>query len=203
MGHSRKGNTVYKLRFYFISLWLLFLLIFFITIDIPISFSKEATFIGFKELIKRNWLAVVSLLLSVIGLLMCKRLDYEWRGAVHASYKIESVENQNYEYLTFLTTYIIPLISFSLSEVRFVIVLAILLIVIGCIFVKMDLYYGNPTLALMGYRLYRVTISNHPELREIILITRDRLYAGDSIAWRYLDQHVWMAKKVGKEQTHE
>lgn len=196
MKNTKENKTRYKIRFYFISLWLLFLLVFLVTINI---INEDKTFIGFKELFTTNWLSFSALLLSIIGLLLYKKLSYELKGAAHPPYKIEYAENQSYEYLTFLTTYIIPLISFKLSECRYVIIFIILLIVVGIIFVKTDLYYGNPTLALMGYRLYRVTISNHPELNEVILITRDKLYAGDSFLWRTLEDNVWMAKKINKE----
>ena len=55
-----ENNTAVKLRFYFMSLWLLFVLIFLLTVDIPICFSKDAHFIGFGPLLKRNWLAFTS-----------------------------------------------------------------------------------------------------------------------------------------------
>lgn len=82
----------------------------------------------------------------------------KWAGVSNPPYEILSVKNENYEYLTFLTTYIIPLICIDLTKVRYVIVLGVLLVLIGFIFIRMDLYYGNPTLALMGYRLYRAEI---------------------------------------------
>ena len=61
MGDRRQrdeNNTAVKLRFYFMSLWLLFVLIFLLTVDIPICFSKDAHFIGFGPLLKRNWLSL-------------------------------------------------------------------------------------------------------------------------------------------------
>ena len=45
MGNTRQKHeqdTAIKLRFYFMSLWLLFVLIFLLTVDIPICFSKDA-----------------------------------------------------------------------------------------------------------------------------------------------------------------
>ncbi len=50
--------------------------------------------------------------------------------------------------MTFLTTYIIPLVCIDLTKIRYVIVLVVLLVLIGFIFVRMDLYCGNPTLLL-------------------------------------------------------
>lgn len=77
MGNTRQKHeqdTAIKLRFYFMSLWLLFVLIFLLTVDIPICFSKDAHFIGFGPLLKRNWLAFISLSLQFWdGLLRLER----------------------------------------------------------------------------------------------------------------------------------
>lgn len=113
MGNRRQKHeqdTAIKLRFYFMSLWLLFVLIFLLTVDIPICFSKDAHFIGFGPLLKRNWLAFISLLFAILGWLVASREKQRWAGVTNPPYKIESIKNENYEYLTFLTTYIIPLI---------------------------------------------------------------------------------------------
>lgn len=143
---NRDTDTTLKLHFYIMSLWLLFVLLFLLTVDIP--------------------------------------------------NEILSVKNENYEYLTFLTTYIIPLICIDLTKVRYVIVLGVLLVLIGFIFIRMDLYYGNPTLALMGYRLYRAEIKGCEAPDGIILISRDRLNKASSIKWIPIDEYVWIAKEI-------
>jgi len=167
---SKKKRTVHedniklKIRLYVMSLWLLFILIFLLTIDIPISFAPGASFDGIRPL-------------------LCE---------------IITLKNENYEYLTFLTTYIIPLICIDLSNIRYVIVLGVLLVLIGTIFVKMDLYYGNPTLALMGYRLYRAEIKGIPSPDGVILISKTKLVSGASIKWIKIDEYVWVAEEIEK-----
>lgn len=185
-----------KIRFYMMSLWLLFVLIFLLTIDIPISFEAGAKFIGVIPLIKRNILASISAILALISWLLTCRTKYEWKGVTNPPHEITGVRNENYEYLTFLTTYIIPLICIDLKNIRYVIVLGILLILIGAIFVRMDLYYGNPTLALMGYRLYRAEINNIDAPDGVILISKDRLSKNLSIKWIEIDKFVWVAKEI-------
>jgi len=180
------------------SLWLLFILIFLLTIDIPISFAPDAKFIGFPSLIKRNILAIISVILAIISWCLTCKTKYEWSGVSNPPHTIETVKNENYEYLTFLTTYIIPLICIDLNSVRYVIVLGVLLFLIGMIFVKMDLYYGNPTLALMGYRLYRAKMKGVDSPDGIILISRDRLYPDVEVKWIKVDKFVWVVKEAKK-----
>lgn len=126
------------------SLWLLFILMFLLTVDIPISFDKNAHFIGLLPLLQRNWLALLSLFLALIGWVLALNEQWKWKGVSNPSYEIQSIKNENYEYLTFLTTYIIPLVCIDFSQIRYIIMLGVLLILIGFIFIRMDLYCGNP-----------------------------------------------------------
>ena len=187
-----------KVHFYIMSLWLLFILIFLLTVDIPISFAHNAKFIGWGELLGRNVLAIISLFCAFVSWILTRDLKYQWQGVTNPSYKITEIKNENYEYLTFLTTYIIPLICIDLSNLRYVLVLVVLLFIIGYIFVRMDLYYGNPTLALMGYRLYRAKIEGVDAPDGVILITQNRLTSGASIKWIEVDKFIWVAKEVNK-----
>jgi hypothetical protein len=194
-----ENNTAVKLRFYFMSLWLLFVLIFLLTADIPICFSKDAHFIGFAPLLKRNWLAFISLSFAILGWFVASFEKHRWAGVHNPPHKIKTIKNENYEYLTFLTTYIIPLVCIDLTEVRYVIVLVVLLVLIGFIFIKMDLYCGNPTLAFMGYKLYRVEIEGVNAPDGLIVISTDRLSKGSSIKWVSIDKHVWISKEIGND----
>lgn len=191
-------NTLIKLNFYFISLSILFALIFLLTVDIPVCLPQDAQFIDLISLLKRNWLALIALILAILGWLMAAANNYNWAGTFHSPIEIKSIKNENYEYLTFLTTYIIPLICIDLTKIRYALVLAILLVLIGFIFIRMNLYCGNPTLALMGYRLYRAKIIRGGISRETTLISKDRLTQGSFIEWLPINTHVWIARKAKK-----
>ena len=193
---KRQSNQLIKIQFYLMSLCLLFVLIFLLTIDIPVSFAPNAKFIGFEQLLKRNWVALSSLILVFVGLLCAFIIKRKWAGLSNPPHTIKTIKNENYEYLTFLTTYIIPLICVDLSEIRYICVLVVLLILIGFIFVKMDLYYGNPTLALMGYKLYRAEIEGADSPDGVILISKNQLTKGNEFKWIEVDRFVWVAKEI-------
>lgn len=184
-----------KVEFYILSLWLLFALIILLTVDIPISFSADAKFIGVVPFLQRNWLSLLSLIMVLYGMIIMSKLKRRFRGVHQPPAEITSIKSENYEYLTFLTTYIIPLICIDLEKIRYVIVLGILLVIIGSIFVRMDLYLGNPTLALLGYRLYRVEVKGISSIDGIVLISQDKLKVGSSIKWIEIADFVWVAKE--------
>ena len=87
------------------------------------------------------------------------------------------------------------LLNANLEETRYVIVLIILLIIIGSIFVKMDLYLGNPTLALLGYHLYRIKVEKIAESEDLLVISKDKLSLGLSIKWIKITEKVWVVKE--------
>jgi len=190
------SGIIDKFELYIVSLWLLFFLIIFVTADIPVCFGDNCQFIGVMALLLKNIVPIISILLLIFGAIFYFRFNYKISGSSNLSVKISDIEDLSYEHLTFLTTYIIPLICFNLSSVRYVIVLGILLFVIGVIYVKTDKFYANPTLAILGYRLYKVTvITRKGQKSGIIVITRDRLSISDQIQMRHLDEKVSFARR--------
>lgn len=186
-----------KFELYILSLWLLFFLIIVVTANIPICFGEGCKFIGWEILLKNNVIPLASLSLLVFGIVFFLRFDYRISGSKKIPVQILKIEDVNYEHLTFLTTYIIPLICFNLTSARYIFALVFLLIVIGIIYVKTDKFYANPTLAVLGYRLYKVTIKTRLSIKEdIIIITKNRLSESDQIRMLDLDDKVSYARLI-------
>jgi hypothetical protein len=189
------NRTVEKFELYILSLWFLFLLIIVVTVKIPVCFETGCAFIGFAELGKRNVIPVIALIFVLIGVLYYFRFDYKIAGSKSIPVEISSVEDINYEHLTFLTTYIIPLICFNLADTQYIIALGLLLIVIGVIYVKTDKFYANPTLAILGFRLYSAVITRRTgQTVKVVLISKDRLQDGSQIQFLELDNRVYYAR---------
>jgi hypothetical protein len=171
------------------------LLIIVITIDVPICFQSECNFIGIKALAVRNVVPVVALFFVGLGALYYLRFNYKIAGSKSIPVEVSSVEDINYEHLTFLTTYIIPLICFNLASMRYLFALGLLLVVIGVIYVRTDKFYANPTLAVLGFRLYSAIVTRRTgELAKVTLITKDQINVGDKIRFLELDSRVYYAK---------
>ena len=189
------NRTVEKFELYILSLWLLFLLIIIITIDVPICFQPDCRFIGLKALAIRNVVPAIALLFVGLGVLYYLRFNYKISGSTSIPVEVSAVEDLNYEHLTFLTTYIVPLICFNLTSERYLIALCLLLVVIGVIYVRTDKFYANPTLAVLGFRLYSVKLTRRTgEEVKVTLITKDFIKAGDKIRFLELDGRVYYAK---------
>lgn len=183
-------NSIYiKAEIYFLSLSLLFLLLLCKTISFPFDVCNKWTFTGWD-------CSLIMSLICIVCLIVCwivwKRFDksiVDNRGDIQV--KVSAIKNKNYEYLTFLTTYIIPMVCFNTSDVRDCIVMAILLIVLGVLFVKTNVYYLNPTLALLKFNIYDATLDG----KDYILISKEKIRENDQVRTFSLDFGVKYAKK--------
>lgn len=184
-----------KIGLFILSLWLFFILTIIITVDMPICFYQECQFIGLNTLLSRNIIPLVSIFFLLIGVCSYMDFSYKLKDATQISFKIIKIVNIDYEHLTFLTTYIVPLVCFNFIDSRYQIVLVILLIVIGMIYIRTDLFYANPTLALLNYRIYRVNGDFKDGIREnIVLISRTKLELDQRIDYIKLDNYIYYAK---------
>lgn len=187
-----------KIGLFFLSLWLLFLLMIIITADIPMYFGANWNFIGFHYLISKNIIPIICVFALGIGAFSYFDFRFQMKGSPALSFKITEIENVDYEHLTFLTTYIVPLVCFNFDNTRYQIVFLLILIVIGIIYVRTDLFYANPTLAILQFRIYKVEgeFRNGETQKNRILITKEILTKNDRVKYIKLDERIYYAFKV-------
>jgi len=190
-----------KIDLYILSLGLLFIFFTIITIKLPGCPVSMKNWDFWHDFLGENYIPIISTILLIYCFIAYKRFDFDLKGAVDIPFKITKIEGINYEHLTFLATYVVPLISFDFGSGRQMIVLALLLIVMGVIYIKTDLFYANPSLALMGFHIYRADGDFKTGLREgVILICRSKLVKGQKVSYIKLDDRIYYAKGVGNER---
>ena len=182
---KKDENLTTKIEFYFISLWLLFILM---AIKNAGIFNKF-TFIGFNNIRYENILiSLIFLVLSLIALILVKILNYvKFKGAMNPCDEIESIENGNFEIMSFIATYIIPLACINFENINDIIIFILILIVLGIINLKLELYIANPTLSLLGYKIYSVKLKNANN--NYMVISKEILTKGDKVEWKQLDKN--------------
>jgi hypothetical protein len=191
-----------KIGLFFLTLWLLFVLIIIITAKVPFCFSKDCSFVGVTYLLSNNIIPLLCFLALTIGIISYWDFRYQIKGTPELSFKITEIENIDYEHLTFLTTYIIPLVCFQFENLRYIIVFVILLIVIGSMYIRTDLFYANPTLAILRFRIYKVSgeFRNGEIRKSKILISKDKLTKDDRVKYFKLDERIYYASKVNTNE---
>lgn len=185
-------QSVMKFELYVISLWLLFLLMIVVKVNIPICFGADCQYVGTWVLITTNILPIISLAFIGVVVICYIRFKYRIDSNVGLPVVVKKVEDLSYEHLTFLTTYIVPLICFNLDNIRYIIALFILLFVIGQIYVKTDKFYANPTLAILGFRLYKLEVDGASK----VMITTQRISELDKVVFTTIDEKFVSGRKI-------
>lgn len=187
-----------KIELYLISLGPLFVLLLVSTVQIPYCSGDNCQFIGWDKLFYSNVVPIVCGVVLIATAIMYFRFNYMTQGATQMPEKIAEIENIQFENLSFLATYIIPLVAFDLSKTRGCIMLLLVLLLMGSIFINTNTFYLNPSLAVLGYRIYKVVTSTNDKL---IIITREKLNKDDSIFPRSIGETIYFASKANNEQT--
>ena len=201
MKQENLKQIVRKINLYIISLALLFIFIALMTVDIPYPFSQSVPVTDYSDLLRTNFVALSSLGLLGYCYIAYRYFEFELKGAPEIPLEIRKIESIDYEHLTFLATYVVPLISFDFSSTRQMLVLALLLVVMGIIYVKTDLFYANPSLSLLGYRIFKADGNfQSDENREgIILICKGNLNVDEKVDYIKLDNRIYYVQKKDKQ----
>lgn len=188
-----------KVALYVTSMWLLFFLIIIMKIDVPINFSVNAKFIGWEKLLLKNIIPFIAFVFLCFGILYSYLFNYKFNGTIPLQIEIKKIKSINYEQIIFLTTYIIPLVSLNLDDTRYLILLIALIIIIGIIFIKTDLYYANPTLSLLGYHIYQISGARNNDgdiqkFTNLTVITKDKIQSSQEILLKRISDTIYFGK---------
>lgn len=193
--YEEKKTTLFKLSLYLISLWILFFMLIILKIDTTeISFSLTCN--NMLNFLRNNVFSVICLLLMGIGGVGYLFFKDSLNNAKELPVQMEQCESVNYENLSFLATYVIPLVCFPMETDREIFVLFSVIIIIGCIFAKTNLYYSNPSLVLLGFNVYQVKTNSKRQFQNGILIVRGKIKSGDSIKYLNLSDNVYFGRKI-------
>lgn len=191
-------NDIYrKINLYILSLMLLFTFVAIITVNFPEENFNVQNIQDWKNLLLSNIVFSISILMILYSLFAYKKFEFDLKGATEIPFEIKKIEGINYEHLTFLATYIIPLISFEFDNMRQMLVLGLLLVVMGVIYIKTDLFYANPSLALLGFYIYKGDgMFKNGNRDGIVLISREKLVVGQKVSYIKLDDRIYYTKGV-------
>lgn len=174
-------NIIYRTIMFISSYFPLYIII------IILYFSKL-----FKGLMEKNIilliftiLLMILILVSVVSIIVLKQ------GQGTREKVISNLENPDDTVLSYIMTYIIPLVTNGDNSNEVYIVNVILFVLIGYIYLRLNLIYLNPLWAIFGYLIYRD--SN----REIVItnISREELRHIEKLKGYYISNDIFVAHK--------
>ncbi|HAS8627315.1 TPA: hypothetical protein I7792_20715 [Vibrio vulnificus] len=194
-------KAVKQVKLYILSLMFLFCMVLLMSINtLPCDAPNVCSDNNIVDYLVANWLPI--LMLFAIGYCEKIRREFEFvlAGNSGDSLKVLECKSESYEHLTFLATYIIPFLGFNFESIFRLLAYLMLLVIIGIIFIRTDKYYANPTLAIFGYKLFKVTLSdcnNHYE--SITVLTKSNLKAGQNVSYQFISDTVCFVRKINNE----
>lgn len=135
-------------------------------------------------------------ILSVWASILTFVINISWKGVKEKPRVIKSLHNENLEYLSFFMSYLLPLIGYDTDDPRRLVLTIILILLFALLFMKTGIYYKNPVLAILGYKLYNAQIEDVEAEDGVILLSKDDLKASSNVKYIMLDEHIWIAKEV-------
>lgn len=193
-------SRLIKVGMYLLSLWLLLVLIFVNKIDIDLCFGcKFASWAELSAIAAKNYLPAMCVAVLVVSLVFYAVFTRIIQGAKDGPFKVVEIEDKSADHLVFLATYVIPLLSFSLDTPRQVVSLVITLTLIGAIYVRTNLFYANPTLSLLGFKICTVKFEQGGAgvpTGAAVLIAREDIDPGTIVNMLRLDKNIFFARKA-------
>ncbi|HDT6006625.1 TPA: hypothetical protein QHC37_005143 [Klebsiella michiganensis] len=190
-----------KTVLYILSLWLLFLSLLIMSYDKVLIknvwdyiFTENFTFPS-SSLRVRNIVFIVSLVFIFIGAIILIILANSFGSGWSVACTVSDISNENHEHLEFLTTYIMPLVFTDVDSKRTVLNLGLMIFVIGAIYVKTNRFYSNPSLAILGFRIYKANVHDRG-VKKCTIICRGVLKSTDSIKYIKIDDETYLAKII-------
>jgi hypothetical protein len=96
--------------------------------------------------------------------------------------KVKSVKNQVAEYyLAYFSLFVLALIGFSLDDITDIISLVLFMLVLGIVYIRNGMFYMNPTVNLLQSFIYEIEFDEHGETFNRIVISKEKLLAGETI----------------------
>jgi hypothetical protein len=182
-----------KIDLYIFSLGILFIAFIIILLTFPRNSELLKNSEWWLELLQTNPVPICCFLLLLYGTWAYMRFDFIIKGTTDLPRQCPRVTKMDYESMTFVLTIVLPFVSINVASLRHLIVTILLLIIIGIVCIRTNLLYTNPSLALLGFFVYRINEYSVEwgESSEIILISRGKIETGQLLHRLALDKHVF------------
>lgn len=184
---------------YMISLLTLFPLLALKSSEPPSEALSNANANTWIDIVKINFLAFIFSIATIIGLWSYIKLSLATSNSSDIPLTAINVEPVNQESMSFLATYVIPTACLDFSGTKQVIISLSIIIMLGILYARTDMFYANPSLTILGFNTYKCSGRfKHGQKDKIILICRGKISENQKIAYIKLDEKIYFAKRGQK-----
>lgn len=153
-----------------------------------------------SQFVLENGLTLIVLGICVIWLLLAAAyyvsfVAFKWSGN-ETGYEIVDVSEKEGAGLDFFLTLIVPLIIDDVDTIQGFVSFILIIAIICCLLYQTNLFYANPVLAILGYRVYEFTFKRNAQFGEerCIGICRGKITRGQTIEYKEIADKVLYIK---------
>jgi hypothetical protein len=142
-----------------------------------------------------GWSIVINILIAAAGAIVLTGVFYYSKvNLTDQKLEVATTQIRDGDVLAYVATYIVPFAAMNASSARDRWAIVLFVVLIALLYVRSQLFYVNPLLALVGYRLFQV-VTEHDA--SVVLISRQNFVRSHTtISARRLSDYVyWEVKK--------
>jgi len=153
------------------------------------SYSPLFVVFGLLDSFGTGWPTKACFAVAALGGLLLAVVLLAGKRIAPQPLHVESAQVRDGDALAYIATYLVPFAAVSATTARERGALGLFVLLIAILYVRSELFYINPLLALVGYRLFQVAT---PSGASVVLLTRRRfLKSGIDLSARRLGNYVY------------
>lgn len=140
------------------------------------------------------WICLIWAILSF--LIFIKFVCFQQYDTV-GGYEIKDVKEEKEAGLNFFLTLILPLLVNNISTWNGLLLMIFLVFIIICLLSKTNLYYQNPVLIILKYKVYKFEFVDNEHLPdgEYIALIRGNMDSNNTIEYKKIEDNVLVVRK--------
>lgn len=141
---------------------------------------------------------IIAALISCLYFYVFKWIDFK------QGYELSAYEEKEDASLNFFMTMIIPILIDDVGSIQGALTFFIIVIMMCCLLSKTHLYYANPVLEILGYRLYEVQLKDNTKLgdKKYWAVVRGRISRGNgTVKYKMIDETVLYMEEMKRKDA--
>ena len=136
-----------------------------------------------------GWPTTACIVLAILGPVLVTVVFLSAKRLAPQALRVESAQARDGDALAYIATYLVPFAAITATTLRERVALGLFIVLIAVLYVRSQLFYVNPLLALVGYRLFQVSTPGAASV--VLLSSRPFLPSGVTINTRRLSDYVY------------
>lgn len=178
----------------------------FLTIIRNFSFTtvdSQGVTLSICEFLLANIILLIVMVCCILWLAVSMGIFVEFNAFKWADkksgYEVNIIEDKEDASLNFFLTLIIPLLLDDVGSLQGALTFVILVLLIWLLLYRTSLFYANPVLALLGYRVYRFKFKDNPDMPDECYIgLANGTISSNSIEYKKITDKVLYIKEMKK-----